>query len=137
MNTRAQSNLKRDTRPRDVLFTFNGSLEKILLKVASTQRGAQHFEARKVSHLFSILSLLTFFFLSFFSLFFSILLILRDDKIGMIRVSRRRYEDTRVRVYDVYKGREKRVWKRLIFEEEEEEERLKAAIDPSLEYLIS
>lgn len=55
----------------------------------------------------------------------------------MIRVSRRRYEDTRVRVYDVYKGREKRVWKRLIFEEEEEEERLKAAIDPSLEYLIS
>lgn len=48
----------------------------------------------------------------------------------------RRY--ARARVCAVYKGRGKRVWGRLIFEEKEEEkERLKAAIDPSLEYLIS
>lgn len=46
----------------------------------------------------------------------------------------RRY--ARARVCAVYKGRGKRVWGRLIFEEEEKE-RLKAAIDPSLEYLIS
>lgn len=57
----------------------------------------------------------------------------------MIRVSRRWYEDTLVQEYVLYiKEGEKEFGGRLIFEEEEEEkERLKAAIDPSLEYLIS